>query len=81
MASLERVQQRLHPERRFGEQDARDVRIDKDLEQRPILQRTGDQTLEGPQDRFRQRLFVREMWSSWRKSEDGVLERYPATDL
>ena len=63
LASEERVQQRLHPERsseRFGEQH--DIfEVTKISSKDQILQRTGDQILKGfPQDRVQQRLVVPE---------------------
>ena len=71
LASLERVQQRPHLERR------RDVEVTTISSKDRILQRTRDQALEGfAQDSVLQRLVVPEMVGQ----VEEVPERYPATD-
>ena len=60
LPSLERVQQRPHPERRLGEQHEM-LEVTKISSEDRTLQRTGDQTLEGfTQDRVQQPLVVPE---------------------
>ena len=66
LASQERVQQRPHPERRFGEQHET-FEVTKISSEDRTLQRTGDQTF-APRTRYNSLWLCGRRWSRWRKS-------------